>query len=89
MREGGRKADELPVADGGEGTADALLRALGGDWVEAEGRVARSAGRLTLLASHASAATPAHSLGPVFADTGGRSATSLFHYCAAVGTDYG
>jgi glycerate kinase len=36
LREGGRKADELPVADGGEGTADALLRALGGDWVEAD-----------------------------------------------------
>jgi glycerate kinase len=36
LREGGRKAEELPVADGGEGTADALLRALGGEWVEAE-----------------------------------------------------
>jgi glycerate kinase len=32
LREGGRRADELPVADGGEGTADALLRALGGEW---------------------------------------------------------
>lgn len=36
VREGGRNAEELPVADGGEGTADALLRALGGEWVEAE-----------------------------------------------------
>jgi glycerate kinase len=36
LREGGRKTEELPIADGGDGTADALLRALGGDWVEAE-----------------------------------------------------
>jgi glycerate 2-kinase len=36
LREGGRNAEELPVADGGEGTAEALLRALGGEWVEAE-----------------------------------------------------
>ena len=36
LRDGGRNAEELPVADGGEGTADALLRAVGGDWVEAE-----------------------------------------------------
>ena len=36
VREGGRNAEELPVADGGEGTADALLRALGGEWVEAD-----------------------------------------------------
>src|SRR3954453_12527640 len=36
LREGGRNADELPVADGGEGTADALVRALGGAWIEAE-----------------------------------------------------
>jgi glycerate kinase len=35
LRDGGRNADELPVADGGEGTAEALLRALGGEWVEA------------------------------------------------------
>jgi len=35
LRAGGREADELPVADGGEGTAGALLGALGGDWVEA------------------------------------------------------
>src|SRR5213079_2694900 len=34
LREGGRNAEELPVADGGEGTADALVRALGGEWVE-------------------------------------------------------
>ena len=36
LRAGGRNAEELPVADGGEGTADALLRALGGDWREAD-----------------------------------------------------
>ena len=36
VRDGGRGAEELPVADGGEGTADALLHALGGDWREAE-----------------------------------------------------
>ena len=36
VRDGGRSAEELPVADGGEGTADALLHALGGDWREAE-----------------------------------------------------
>jgi glycerate kinase len=32
LRAGGAEAVELPVADGGEGTADALHRALGGDW---------------------------------------------------------
>lgn len=32
---GGRNAEQLPVADGGEGTADALVRALGGEWHEA------------------------------------------------------
>ena len=36
LREGGAEADELPVADGGEGTAEALWLALGGDWVESE-----------------------------------------------------
>ena len=36
LRDGGREAEELPVADGGEGTADALVRALGGEWREAE-----------------------------------------------------
>lgn len=35
LRAGGREAEELPVADGGEGTADALVRALGGEWVTA------------------------------------------------------
>lgn len=52
IRDGGRSAEELPVADGGEGTADALLRALGGEWVEADatdavGRPIR--GRFALL----------------------------------------
>ena len=36
LREGGRNAEELPVADGGEGTAEALVRALGGEWIEAD-----------------------------------------------------
>jgi glycerate kinase len=36
LREGGRNAEELPVADGGEGTADALVRALGGEWFDTE-----------------------------------------------------
>ena len=36
LREGGRNAEELPVADGGDGTADALVRALGGEWREAD-----------------------------------------------------
>ena len=36
IRDGGRTAEEMPVADGGEGTADALVRALGGAWVEAD-----------------------------------------------------
>jgi glycerate kinase len=31
LRDGGRDADELPVADGGEGTIDALLAAHGGE----------------------------------------------------------
>jgi glycerate kinase len=53
LREGGRNAEELPVADGGEGTADALVRALGGEWLEADasdalGRPIR--GRFALLA---------------------------------------
>jgi glycerate kinase len=43
LRDGGRAAGELPVADGGEGTADALLRALGGEWIEA--RAADALGR--------------------------------------------
>ena len=36
IRDGGRNADELPVADGGEGTADVLVQALGGEWMEAD-----------------------------------------------------
>jgi glycerate kinase len=32
LRDGGADADELPVADGGEGTTDALFRARGGVW---------------------------------------------------------
>lgn len=35
LRAGGRDARELPVADGGEGTAAALLNALGGEWAAA------------------------------------------------------
>ena len=36
LRESGAQAEELPVADGGEGTAEALWLALGGDWLESE-----------------------------------------------------
>lgn len=35
VREAGGEAVELPVADGGEGTADVLYGALGGEWREA------------------------------------------------------
>lgn len=36
MRAGGAEADELPVADGGEGTAEVLELARGGEWREAD-----------------------------------------------------
>jgi glycerate 2-kinase len=36
LRDAGRAADELPVADGGEGTMDVLLAALGGERRDAE-----------------------------------------------------
>jgi len=36
LRRAGFEAEELPVADGGEGTADALFRALGGEWLATE-----------------------------------------------------
>ena len=36
VREAGFEAIELPVADGGEGTAEALQAALGGEWKDAE-----------------------------------------------------
>ncbi len=36
IRTGGGKAEELPVADGGEGTAEVFERALGGEWRAAE-----------------------------------------------------
>lgn len=36
LRAGGADATELPVADGGEGTAEALRLALGGEWREAD-----------------------------------------------------
>jgi len=32
LRRGGAEADALPVADGGDGTAEVLQRALGGEW---------------------------------------------------------
>jgi glycerate 2-kinase len=35
LRHGGADAEELPVADGGEGTLDSLFGALGGEWREA------------------------------------------------------
>jgi glycerate kinase len=36
VRSAGGECAELPIADGGEGTAEVLARALGGDWREAE-----------------------------------------------------
>jgi glycerate kinase len=36
LREGGAETVELPVADGGEGTAEVLRLALGGEWREAD-----------------------------------------------------
>jgi glycerate 2-kinase len=36
LREAGADAVELPVADGGEGTADVLETAVGGEWLDAE-----------------------------------------------------
>ncbi len=36
LREGGADVDELPIADGGEGTSEALWLALGGDWHESD-----------------------------------------------------
>ncbi len=36
LREGGADAEELPVADGGEGTAEVFERALGGEWRTSE-----------------------------------------------------
>jgi glycerate kinase len=36
LRAGGADATELPVADGGEGTAEVLRAVLGGDWREAD-----------------------------------------------------
>jgi len=52
LRAGGAEADELPVADGGEGTAEVLRLALGGVWREADVHDAfgrpRSAGWLLL-----------------------------------------
>jgi glycerate kinase len=36
VRRAGQDADELPLGDGGEGTADALAAALGGEWVSAD-----------------------------------------------------
>lgn len=38
LRAGGAEATELPVADGGEGTAEVLCLALGGEWREADVR---------------------------------------------------
>src|SRR5947208_17012174 len=66
VRDGGRNADELPVADGGEGTADALVRALGGGWIEADatdplGRPIRA--RFAMLASGAAVVEAAEASG--------------------------
>ena len=47
LRGAGAEAVELPVADGGEGTAAVLAAALGGEWRTARGAPTRSAGRST------------------------------------------
>ena len=36
LRRAGAEAEQVPVADGGEGTADVLAAALGGDWRQAD-----------------------------------------------------
>ena len=66
LRAGGRDAEELPVADGGDGTAEALVRALGGEWVEADatdalGRPIRA--RFALLADGRAAVEAAEASG--------------------------
>ncbi len=53
LRDGGAAAVEMPVADGGEGTAAALLSSLGGEWLTAATEDALSRpveGRVALLA---------------------------------------
>ncbi|MDQ2622863.1 MAG: glycerate kinase, partial [Actinomycetota bacterium] len=53
LRGGGAAAVEMPVADGGEGTAAALLSSLGGEWLTAATEDALSRpveGRVALLA---------------------------------------
>ncbi len=49
LRAGGAEATELPVADGGEGTAEALWLALGGEWREADVHAPLPAAGLVLL----------------------------------------
>lgn len=53
LRDGGATATEMPVADGGEGTASSLLDALGGEWLTAptEDALGREVdGRVAMLA---------------------------------------
>jgi glycerate kinase len=84
LREGGVSPDFVPLADGGEGTAEALLHALGGQRLSAEVRgpsgekvVARFVmlANLTAVVEVAAAAgldrSPAHPRGPIEATTHG------------------
>jgi glycerate 2-kinase len=66
LRRGGADADELPVADGGEGTLEVLHGALGGEWGEAVvsdplGREVEA--RWLLLADGAAAVESAEAIG--------------------------
>jgi glycerate kinase len=66
LRLGGAEADELPVADGGEGTLDVLCGAVGGEWREAAvsdplGRKIRA--RWLLLPGRVAAVESAHAIG--------------------------
>lgn len=88
LREGGRNAEELPVGDGGEGTADALVRALGGEWREADaadalGRPIR--GRFALLADGARGSAPRGSGAARGSARGGSGETAVVEAAEASG----
>jgi glycerate kinase len=61
FRSVGVAADEVPVADGGEGTADVLQAAMGGDWIEvpATGPLGRAVLARVLIAADGTAVVEA------------------------------
>jgi glycerate kinase len=66
LRQGGADAEELPVADGGEGTAEVLAAALGGEWRSATvsdplGRTVRA--RYLLLPGRSAVVESAEAIG--------------------------